>query len=152
MIYYFRIYSLTIKYSYLKECFNSMHSDVQPFIKDDVQQNFIKQYEALSHKLFNLLDTLIRSTHHIGETSHFNYPTEPILDILAGVNHLHDITSLGEKRLIYEGFYRLHHPYNKKVIMAKFNNLIDLKQTVRLHIIQKHSNLYDDYLKTNDFL
>src|SRR5699024_10293117 len=106
----------------------------------------------LSHKLFNLLDTPIRSTHHIGETSHFNYPTEPILDILAGVNHLHDITSLGEKRLIYEGFYRLHHRYNKKVIMARFNNLIDLKQTVRLHMIQIHSNLYDDYLKTNDFL
>ncbi|WP_324288673.1 GrpB family protein [Staphylococcus nepalensis] len=129
-----------------------MHSNVQLFIKDDVQQNFIKQYEALSHKLFNLLDTSIRSTHHIGGTSHFNYPTEPILDILSGVNHLHDITSLGEKRLIYEGFYSLHRPYNKKVIMAKFNNLIGLKQTVRLHIIQKNSNLYDDYLKTNDFL
>ncbi|MEJ7535293.1 GrpB family protein, partial [Staphylococcus hominis] len=75
-------------------------------------------------------------------TSHFNYVTEPILDILVGVDNLHDITALDEKRLNYEGFYRLHHSYKKKVIMAQFNNLIDLKQIARLHIIQKDSNLY----------
>ncbi|WP_256075359.1 PfkB family carbohydrate kinase, partial [Staphylococcus aureus] len=31
--------------------------------------------------------------------NHFKYSTEPILDILVGVENLHDITSLDEKRL-----------------------------------------------------
>ncbi len=43
----------------------------------------------------------------------------------------------------------LYHPYKKKVVMAQFNNLIELKQVTRLHIIQKDSKLYNDYLQTN---
>ncbi|AVL76545.1 MULTISPECIES: GrpB family protein [Staphylococcus] len=129
-----------------------MYSDVQPFIKEDVQQTFIKQYKMLRHKLLTLLDTPVKTTHHIGGTSHFNYPTEPILDVLVGVDDLHDITALDEKRLNYQGFYRLHHPYHKKVVMAQFNNLIDLKQIARLHIVQIDSQLYNDYLKTNYYL
>ncbi len=31
---------------------------------------------------------------HIGGTHHFKYSTEPILDILVGVENLHDISSL----------------------------------------------------------
>lgn len=49
-----------------------MYSDVQPFIKEDVQQTFIKQYKMLRHKLLTLLDTPVKTTHHIGGTSHFN--------------------------------------------------------------------------------
>lgn len=129
-----------------------MYSDVQPFIIEDAQQTFIKQYKTLRHKLLTLLDTPVKTTHHIGGTSHFNYPTEPILDVLVGVDDLHDITALDEKRLNYEGFYRLHHPYHKKVMMAQFNNLIDLRQIARLHIVQIDSQLYNDYLKTNYYL
>ncbi len=129
-----------------------MHSDVQPFINEDIHQTFIKQYQMLRHKLLSLSDTPVKTTHHIGGTSHFNYPTEPILDVLVGVNNLHDITALDEKRLNYEGFYRLHHPYHKKVVMAQFNNLIDLRQIARLHIVQIDSQLYNDYLKTNHYL
>lgn len=80
------------------------------------------------------------------------YPTEPILDILVGVNNLHDVTSLDEKRLNYEGLYRLHHPYKKKIVMAQFNNLIELKQITRLHIIQTDTPLYTDYLEMNNLL
>ncbi len=46
---------------------------------------------------------------------YFKYSTEPILDILVGVENLHDITSLDEKRLNYVGFYRLHHKYRRKL-------------------------------------
>ncbi|MCI8279942.1 MAG: GrpB family protein [Staphylococcus xylosus] len=126
-----------------------MYSHIQPLIIEDHNNIYRQRYQELSDILFNLLDTPVKSTHHIGGTSHFNYPTEPILDILVGVNNLHDITSLDEKRLNYEGFYRLHHPYKKKVVMAQFNNLIELKQVTRLHIIQKDSKLYNDYLQTN---
>ncbi|MGW7975271.1 GrpB family protein [Staphylococcus xylosus] len=126
-----------------------MYSHIQPLITEDHNNIYRQQYQELSDILFNLLDTPVKSTHHLGGTSHFNYPTEPILDILVGVNNLHDITSLDEKRLNYEGFYRLHHPYKKKVVMAQFNNLIELKQVARLHIIQKNSKLYNDYLQTN---
>lgn len=136
----------------IKGALNLMYSQVQNFIIEDKTIDFAKQFEKLSTALFNLLDTPVKSTHHIGGTKHFNYPTEPILDILVGVNNLHDITSLDEKRLNYAGFYRLHHPYKKKVVMAQFNNLIDLKQTARLHIIQKDSPLYDDYLLTTKYL
>ena len=79
-------------------------------------------------------------------THHFKYSTEPILDILVGVENLHDITSLDEKRLNYVGFYRLHHKYTKKVMMAKFNNFHELKQQVRLHIIQMNTQTFESYL------
>ncbi|MCE5037511.1 GrpB family protein [Staphylococcus auricularis] len=123
-----------------------MYARVQDFIYSDDGHDFKAQYDALQAMLFNLLDTPVKSTHHIGGTAHFNYPTEPILDILVGVDNLHDITSLDEKRLNYEGFFRLHHPYKKKVMMAKFNQLTMLKQTVRLHIIQRETPLFYQYL------
>ncbi len=59
---------------------------------------------------------------------------------------MHDITSLDEKRLNYVGFYRLHHKYTKKVMMAKFNNFHELKQQVRLHIIQMNTQTFESYL------
>ncbi|MCU5745823.1 GrpB family protein [Staphylococcus sp. SQ8-PEA] len=122
-----------------------MYSKVQNFISHDTNHQFAKQYEELRKLLFNLLDSPVKTTQHIGGTKHFNYPTEPILDILVGVDNLHDITSLDEKRLNYAGFYRLHHPYKKKVVMAQFNNLIDLKQVARLHIIQLDTPLFSQY-------
>jgi GrpB-like predicted nucleotidyltransferase (UPF0157 family) len=136
----------------IKGALNLMYSQVQNFIIEDKNIDFAQQYKTLSTTLFNLLDTPVKSTHHIGGTKHFTYPTEPILDILVGVENLHDITSLDEKRLNYAGFYRLHHPYKKKVVMAQFNNLIDLKQIARLHIIQKDSTLYNDYLLSTKYL
>lgn len=129
-----------------------MYSNVQPLITASNNPDFKRQYKEIQAVLFNLLDSPVKSTYHIGGTSHFNYPTEPVLDILVGVNNLHDITDLDEKRLNYEGFYRLHHSYKKKVIMAKFNNLIELKQVVRLHILQQDSDLFEQYLTVNDYL
>lgn len=81
----------------IKGALNLMYSQVQNFIIEDKNIDFAQQYETLSTTLFNLLDTPVKSTHHIGGTKHFNYPTEPILDILVGVDNLHDITSLDEK-------------------------------------------------------
>jgi GrpB-like predicted nucleotidyltransferase (UPF0157 family) len=129
-----------------------MYSNVQPHITASNNPDFKQQYKEIQAVLFNLLDSPVKSTYHIGGTSHFNYPTEPVLDILVGVNNLHDITALDEKRLNYEGFYRLHHSYKKKVIMAKFNNLIELKQIVRLHILKQDSDLFEQYLTVNDYL
>lgn len=122
-----------------------MYHHVQPFISKSSQMNYNEQYQAYREILFNLLDSPIKSTQHIGGTKHFNYPTEPILDILVGVDNLHDITSLDEKRLNYAGFYRIHQPMYKKVLMAKFNNLTELKQTVRLHIIQRNTETFHQY-------
>ncbi|GAA6816532.1 GrpB family protein [Helicobacter pylori] len=129
-----------------------MYSTVQPLITSSNNPDFKQQYKEIQAVLFNLLDSPVKSTYHIGGTSHFNYATEPVLDILVGVNNLHDITALDEKRLNYEGFYRLHHSYKKKVVMAKFNNLIDLKQIVRLHILQQDSDMFEQYLTVNDYL
>lgn len=129
-----------------------MYSTVQPLITSSNNPDFKQQYNEIQAVLFNLLDSPVKSTYHIGGTSHFNYATEPVLDILVGVNNLHDITALDEKRLNYEGFYRLHHSYKKKVVMAKFNNLIDLKQIVRLHILQQDSDMFEQYLTVNDYL
>ncbi|API78773.1 GrpB family protein [Staphylococcus argenteus] len=123
-----------------------MYSNVQPFINNDSYHDFHTQYTNIKSLLFNLLDSPVKYTKHIGGTSHFKYSTEPILDILVGVENLHDITALDEKRLNYVGFYRLHHKYNKKVMMAKFNNYHDLKQEVRLHIIQMNTQTFESYI------
>ena len=125
-----------------------MYTKTQPLISDAnllvVYHNLFEDYHDL---LLGLLDTPVKAVHHIGGTAHFKYPTEPILDILVGVNNLHDITALDEKRLNYAGFYRIHHQYKKKVMMVKFNNMIDLKQEVRLHILQIESDMYNQYLQ-----
>ena len=115
-------------------------------------KQFTYEYNKVKDVLFTILDSPIKYTQHIGGTCHFNYQTEPILDILVGVNNLHDITSLDEKRLNYAGFYRLHHSYKKKVVMARFNNLSELKQEVRLHIIQMKTPLFKQYQTVNHLL
>ncbi|MDO5375231.1 MAG: GrpB family protein [Staphylococcus rostri] len=129
-----------------------MYSDVQPFVTHATKDDYAQQYAHYRTLLFDLLDSPVKSTQHIGGTQHFNYPTEPILDILVGVDNLHDITSLDEKRLNYAGFYRLHHTYHKKVMMARFNNLSDLKQQVRLHILQRNTDLFDHYVALDHLL
>lgn len=129
-----------------------MYTTVQPFVQAPSTTNYNVLYQTTKTLLFDLLDSPVQFTQHIGGTKHFNYATEPILDILVGVNNLHDITSLDEKRLNYVGFYRLHHPYKKKVMMAKFNNLIELKQTIRLHIVQMDTLLFEQYLAVDKAL
>ncbi|HDH2085049.1 TPA: GrpB family protein [Staphylococcus aureus] len=129
-----------------------MYSNVQPFINSDLTNCFQSQYTEIESLLFNLLDSPVKYTKHIGGTNHFKYSTEPILDILVGVENLHDITSLDEKRLNYVGLYRLHHKYNKKVMMAKFNNFHELKQQVRLHIIQMNTQTFESYLALDRLL
>ena len=129
-----------------------MYTYVQPLVKEDLNESFAKEYQNVKNILFNLLDSPVKYTQHIGGTRHFNYATEPILDVLVGVNNLHDITALDEKRLNYAGFYRLHHSYKKKVVMARFNNLSELKQEVRLHIIQLDTPLFEQYQKVDQLL
>ncbi|MGX0345756.1 hypothetical protein ACUXOE_000993 [Staphylococcus cohnii] len=51
-----------------------MHSDVQPFINEDIHQTFIKQYQMLRHKLLSLLDTPVKTTHHIGGDKSLQLP------------------------------------------------------------------------------
>lgn len=129
-----------------------MYPHVQSFVTDAAKDDYAQQYVHYQSLLFNLLDSPVKSTQHIGGTQHFHYPTEPILDILVGVDNLHDITSLDEKRLNYAGFYRLHHTYNKKVMMARFNNLSELKQHVRLHILQRNTALFEHYIAIDRLL
>lgn len=123
-----------------------MYSKTQPLIEDKkALPSYQDQFDRLSELLLGLLNTPVQTVQHIGGTAHFNYPTEPILDILVGVNNLHDITALDEKRLNYAGFYRVHHSYKKKAMMVKFNDMTELKQTVRLHILQIESKQYRHY-------
>ena len=129
-----------------------MYAYVQPLVKDESLKSFEKEYLRIKNILFGLLDSPVKYTQHIGGTRHFNYETEPILDVLVGVDNLHDITALDEKRLNYAGFYRLHHSYKKKVMMTRFNNFSELKQEVRLHIIQLDTPLFEQYQKVDQLL
>ena len=101
-----------------------MYANVQPFIKKESMKQFTYEYNKVKDVLFTILDSPIKYTQHIGGTCHFNYQTEPILDILVGVNNLHDITSLDEKRLNY----------------------------ARLHIIQMETSLFKQYQTVNHLL
>ena len=76
-----------------------MYAYVQPLVKDESHKSFEKEYLRVKNVLFGLLDSPVKYTQHIGGTRHFNYETEPILDVLVGVDNLHDITALDEKRL-----------------------------------------------------
>ena len=65
-----------------------MYANVQPFIKNESVKQFTYEYNKVKDVLFTILDSPIKYTQHIGGTCHFNYQTEPILDILVGVNNL----------------------------------------------------------------
>ena len=77
-----------------------MYTYVQPLVKEDLNESFAKEYQNVKNILFNLLDSPVKYTQHIGGTRHFNYATEPILDVLVGVNNLHDITAVISCKLL----------------------------------------------------
>ncbi|MDU3212584.1 MAG: GrpB family protein [Staphylococcus epidermidis] len=136
-----------------------MYANVQPFIKNESVKQFTYEYNKVKDVLFTILDSPIKYTQHIGGTCHFNYQTEPILDILVGVNNLHDITSLDEKRLNYAGFYRLHHSYKKKVndkaiaewFASKKNEIVQHAKKIREYESQKQ-NLFEKLYKESNLL
>nr|WP_235980500.1 hypothetical protein [Staphylococcus durrellii] len=54
-----------------------MYNDVQPFISSSTNQDFNQQYKEIQAVLYNLLDSPVKSTYHIGVTHHCNYETDP---------------------------------------------------------------------------
>ena len=89
-----------------------MYTYVQPLVKEDLNESFAKEYQNVKNILFNLLDSPVKYTQHIGGTRHFNYATEPILDVLVE-SIIYDITALDEKRLNYAGFTDFTIPIRK---------------------------------------
>ncbi len=124
----------------------------QPFIQLKSTDDFKLNFERIQHLLIHLLDTPVLDVYHIGGTKQTNYSTEPIVDVLVTVKSLHDITSLDEKRLNYHRIYRLHNGYNKKVMMAQFEDMISLKQITRLHILEQNNQMLYDYLTVESLL
>lgn len=109
--------------------------------------NYSKTYEQINTILINLLDTPIIKTVHIGSTSIDGALTSGVIDILVVVKSLHAMTTLDEKRLNLQHFYRLHHPYQKKCVYAQFNDLQSLTEVVRLHIVEEGSKKLNQYLE-----
>lgn len=50
-----------------------MYTYVQPLVKEDLNESFAKEYQNVKNILFNLLDSPVKYTQHIGGTRHFNY-------------------------------------------------------------------------------
>lgn len=105
-----------------------------------------KKFEEINKMLTTLLDTPIIKTLHIGSTSVDGALTSGIIDILVVVKSLHAMTTLDEKRLNLQHFYRLHHPYQKKCVYAQFSDLQSLTEVVRLHIVEEDSKKLNHYL------
>ncbi|MDT0754531.1 GrpB family protein [Mammaliicoccus sciuri] len=124
----------------------------QPFIQLQSSDDFKLNFESIQQLLIHLLDTPVIDVFHTGGTKQTQYVTEPIVDVLVTVKSLHDITSLDEKRLNYHRIYRLHNGYNKKVMMAQFQDMISLKQIARLHIVEQNNQMLYDYLTVESLL
>ncbi|WP_414043758.1 GrpB family protein [Macrococcus animalis] len=111
-----------------------------------------RKFQHVNTMLITLLDTPILKTQHIGSTAIEGALTSGIIDVLVIVESLHAMTTLDEKRLNLQHFYRLHHAYNKKCVYAKFDNLQSLNETVRLHIIEEHSKKLNKYIEGQHML
>ncbi|MCE4955863.1 GrpB family protein [Macrococcoides caseolyticum] len=114
-------------------------------INNNVEQ-YAESFHDINHMLLTLLDTPIIKTYHIGSTAVRGALTSGIIDVLVVVNSLHAMTTLDEKRLNLQKYYRLHHPYDKKCVYAKFENLKTLNEIVRLHIVEKDSKKLQKYI------
>lgn len=109
-------------------------------------EQYRKKFEEINKMLSTLLDTPTIKTLHIGSTSVDGALTSGIIDILVVVKSLHAMTTLDEKRLNLQHFYRLHHPYQKKCVYAQFSDLQSLTEVVRLHIVEEDSKKLNHYL------
>lgn len=105
-----------------------------------------KSYQEIHEMLIHLLDTPIISTQHIGSTAINGALTSGIIDILVVVDSLHAMTTLDEKRLNLQHFYRMHHAYDKKCVYKQFDNLKSLNETARLHIVEANSKKLNKYI------
>lgn len=115
-------------------------------------QNFKILYHQIDEILMNLLDTPVINTYHIGSTAISGSQSSHILDVLVVVKSLHQMTTLDEKRLNLQSFYRLHHPYEKKCVFSKFDDLKSLNEKVRLHIVEQNSSKYNKYINAQHIL
>lgn len=69
--------NLLIPYYHIVGLGLHMYNDVQPFISSSTNQDFNQQYKEIQAVLYNLLDSPVKSTYHIGVTHHCNYETDP---------------------------------------------------------------------------
>ncbi|MGK0553170.1 GrpB family protein [Macrococcus capreoli] len=115
-------------------------------------QHFHQQFQKIDTMLMTLLDTPIIQTLHVGSTAIDGALTSGIIDVLVVVKSLHAMTTLDEKRLNLQHFYRLHHPYEKKCVYAKFDNLQTLNETIRLHIVEAESKKLERYIAGQQLL
>ncbi|WP_414054150.1 GrpB family protein [Macrococcus equi] len=121
-------------------------------IENNHRAIYSKQFKRVDSLLVNLLDTPIIKTYHIGSTAVEGALTSGIIDVLVVVKSLHAMTTLDEKRLNLQHFYRMHHPYDKKCVYAKFDNLKTLNETVRLHIVEDNSKKLSKYIQGQEIL
>lgn len=125
----------------------------RPTLKINNNTNSYKnQFETINKMLITLLDTPIIHAQHIGSTSVSGALTSGVIDVLVVVKSLHAMTTLDEKRLNLQHFYRMHHPYEKKCVYSKFDDLKTLHETVRLHIVEENSKKLHKYLAGQDIL
>ncbi|WP_164993391.1 GrpB family protein [Macrococcus sp. DPC7161] len=121
-------------------------------LNDGVYQDFKILYHQIDKILMNLLDTPVIKTYHVGSTAIKGSQSSHILDVLVVVKSLHQMTTLDEKRLNLQSFYRLHHPYEKKCVFSKFDDLKTLNEKVRLHIVEENSTKFKKYINAQRVL
>lgn len=134
-----------------KETYHMVKQKPNLIINNNVNA-YQNQFERIHTMLVTLLDTPIIKTVHIGSTAVEGALTSGIIDVLVIVKSLHAMTTLDEKRLNLQHFYRMHHPYDKKCVYAKFDNLKTLNETVRLHIIEENSKKLNKYIEGQHIL
>ena len=121
-------------------------------LDDGAYQDFKILYHQIDDILINLLDTPVIKTYHVGSTAIKGSQSSHILDVLVVVKSLHQMTTLDEKRLNLQSFYRLHHPYEKKCVFSKFDDLKSLNEKVRLHIVEQDSAKFNKYINAQSVL
>ena len=93
---------------------------------------------------------------HIGSTAIEGMSAKPIIDILLGVDDLHNIDQEMERKLRTIGFYRLRVERQNEVVFAKFEDDTFETKTHFIHAVVFKEELWGnlvffrDYLNAND--
>jgi GrpB-like predicted nucleotidyltransferase (UPF0157 family) len=72
---------------------------------------WIVEFESEKELLVNELHDLIKDIEHIGSTAVPGLAAKPVIDIMIGINDLHDITEIHKEKLNKVGYEFVDHPH-----------------------------------------
>ncbi|WP_179134495.1 GrpB family protein [Oceanobacillus timonensis] len=92
------------------------------------------EFVCIQEQIKNVLNVDEETIQHIGSTAIQDISAKPVIDILLGVENIHQVEAKTFKGLQTIGFYRLKVERENEIILAKFTDGTFLEKTHYIHM------------------